>query len=149
MKKIGLIFVIAFLLLVSASAFGNENMMKGNGWAANPDSMINQLDPSNAPTIIPAHSGLMGLTEEGLPGAGGSAAGGPREARDSFVNYVDPSSVPGYADAESGAVTAEFTSFKARGSAAGGMSRELDTFPNYIDPSKLPGYVNLETGVVN
>ena len=147
MKKIWLIFVVAFLLLVTASAFGNESM-KGDRWAGHPDCMINQLDPSNAPTITPAHSGLMGLTEEGLPGAGGSAAGGPREVRDSLVNYIDPSSVPGYTDAESGAVTVEFTSFKARGSAAGGISSELDTFPNYIDPSN-PGYVNLETGVVN
>ena len=95
MKKIWLLLVMICLVLVAGTAFGDEFTTKTNDWASNPDSLINVLDPSNAPApIVPAHRGLLGLTEEGLPGAGGSAAGGRSETRDSLVNYLDPSNAP-------------------------------------------------------
>ena len=93
MKKIGLIVTVICLVLVAGSAFSDE-YTTGKAWASDPDSMINLLDPSNAPAPIVPHTGLMGLTEEGLPGAGGSAAGGVSEIRDSLVNYLDPSFAP-------------------------------------------------------
>jgi hypothetical protein len=93
MKKIGLILAVIGLVLVAGSALGDE-YTNTKGWASDPDSLINFLDPSNAPAPVVRHTGLMGLTEEGLPGAGGSAAGGRSEMRDSLVNYLDPSYEP-------------------------------------------------------
>ena len=92
MKKIGLIVAVIFLVLVAGAVFGAET--EARGWASDPDSLINFLDPSNAPAPAVPHRGLMGLTEEGLPGARGTAAGGPSEVRDSLVNYLDPSYTP-------------------------------------------------------
>lgn len=94
MKKIGLIVAVIILVLAVGSAFGDEYATKTMGWASDPDSLINFLDPSNAPAPIIPHKGLMGLTEEGLPGARGVAAGGLRETTDSLVNYLDPSFEP-------------------------------------------------------
>jgi hypothetical protein len=94
MKKIGLILAVICLVLSAGLAFGNENAVKPSGGINDPDSLINLLDPSNAPAAVIPHTGLMGLTEEGLPGAKGSAAGGPTEVRDSLVNYLDPSYEP-------------------------------------------------------
>ena len=96
MKKIWLILAVICLVLAAGAAFGDEYTTT-KGWASDPDSLINLLDPSNAPAPAVPHTGLMGLTEEGLPGAGGSAAGGPSEIRDSLVNYLDPSFVPAVA----------------------------------------------------
>jgi hypothetical protein len=95
MKKIGLIVAVIFLVLAAGVVFGDEYGMETKGWASDPDSLINFLDPSNAPAPKVPHKGLMGLTEQGLPGAGGTAAGGPSEVRDSLVNYLDPSYTPG------------------------------------------------------
>jgi hypothetical protein len=94
MKKIGLILAVIGLVLAAGSVFGDEYTTNAKGWAGDPDSLINFLDPSNAPAPIVPHRGLMGLTEEGLPGAGGSAAGGRGVMRDSLVNYLDPSYEP-------------------------------------------------------
>jgi hypothetical protein len=94
MKKIMLFLTVIILVLAVGSAFGDEYATKTMGWASDPDSLINVLDPSNAPAPIIPHKGLMGLTEEGLPGARGSAAGGLRETPDSLVNYLDPSYEP-------------------------------------------------------
>ena len=94
MKKIGLILAVIGLVLAAGSVFGDEYTTNSKGWASDPDSLINFLDPSNAPAPVVPHTGLMGLTEEGLPGAGGSAAGGRGEIQDSLVNYLDPSFAP-------------------------------------------------------
>ncbi len=94
MKKIGLIVAVIFLILAAGAVFGAEYATETKGWASDPDSLINFLDPSNAPAPVVPHRGLMGLTEEGLPGARGAAAGGPSEVRDSLVNYLDPSYTP-------------------------------------------------------
>jgi hypothetical protein len=95
MKKIGLIVAaVICLILAVGTALGDEYTTNSKGWAGDPDSMINFLDPSNAPVPVIPHKGLMGLTEEGLPGAKGSAAGGQREMTDSLVNYLDPSITP-------------------------------------------------------
>ena len=82
------------LVLAVGSAFGDEYATNTKGWASNPDSLINFLDPSNAPAPIVPHTGLMGLTEEGLTGAKGSAAGGRSVTTDSLVTYLDPSYEP-------------------------------------------------------
>ncbi|MGB9081151.1 MAG: hypothetical protein WCD00_07610 [Desulfuromonadaceae bacterium] len=97
MKKIGLIVAVICLILAVGSALGDEYTTNSKGWASDPDSMINILDPSNAPARVIPHKGLMGLTEEGLPGDKGSAAGGRSEVRDSLVNYLDPSYTPAIA----------------------------------------------------
>jgi hypothetical protein len=94
MKKIGLIVVVICLILAVGTALGDEYTTNSKVWAGDPDSMINLLDPSNAPAPAIPHKGLMGLTEEGLPGAKGSAAGGQRVTPDSLVNYLDPSYEP-------------------------------------------------------
>ena len=94
MKKIGLIIAVICLILAVGSALGDEYTANSRGWAGDPDSMINLLDPSNAPEPVIPHKGLMGLNEEGLPGARGSAAGGRQEMPDSLVNYLDPSYEP-------------------------------------------------------
>lgn len=86
-----LLAVICFVL-IAGFAFGDEYTMESKGGPNDPDSLINTLDPGNAPAqMIPAHKGLMGLNEEGLPGAYGSAAGGRREIQDTFLNYLNPS----------------------------------------------------------
>ena len=95
MKKIMLLLMVIGLVLVFGISFAEEGMATAKGTMNDPDSLINYLDPSNAPVVkVPAHRGLLGLTEEGLPGAGGSAAGG-MENPDSFINYLDPSNAPG------------------------------------------------------
>jgi hypothetical protein len=93
MKKIGLILAILCLVVAVGTAFGDE-YTDTKAWGSNPDSLIYYLDPSNAPAPQVLHTGLMGLNEEGLPGARGSAAGGAGEIRDSLVNYLDPEFVP-------------------------------------------------------
>lgn len=94
MKKIGLIIAVICLILAVGSALGDEYTANSKGWASDPDSIINLLDPSNAPAPVIPHKGLMGLNEEGLPGTQGSAAGGRQEMPDSLVNYLDPSYEP-------------------------------------------------------
>ena len=94
MKKIGLIVTVIFLVLAAGVVFGDDYGTSTKGWASDPDSLINSLDPSNAPALMVPHTGLMGMTEEGLPGAKGSAAGGRSETTDSLVNYLDPSYEP-------------------------------------------------------
>ena len=95
MKKLLLIISVLCLVLAAGAVFGEEYTINTTGWGSDPDSLINALDPENAPIPIVPHKGLLGLTEEGLPGARGYAAGGPSETRDSLVNYLDPSFEPG------------------------------------------------------
>ena len=96
MKKIMLLLSVIGLVLVFGLSFAEEGMTKTRGPMGDPDSLINFLDPSNAPVAtVPLHRGLLGLTEEGLPGAGGSAAGDMSENPDSLIHYLDPSNVPG------------------------------------------------------
>jgi len=92
MKKVGLFLAVICLVLAAGSVFGDEYTTKAKDPTSNPDSLINFLDPSNAPGVtVPAQEGL---TEEGLPGARGSAAGGRSEFKDSMLNYLDPSYEP-------------------------------------------------------
>lgn len=104
MKKILLILTVIFLVLAAGVVFGSEYAMSSKSWAGDPDSLINSLDPEHAPAPIIPHTGLMGLTEEGLPGARGSAAGGMSRELDTFPNYIDPSRLPGYVELETGVV---------------------------------------------
>ena len=95
MKKIWMLVAVLCLVLAAGSAFGEEYGTMAKDPTSDPDSLINFLDPSNAPgAIMPAHKGLLGLTEEGLPGAGGWAAGGRGEMKDSLLFYLDPSYAP-------------------------------------------------------
>jgi len=49
MKKIGLIVVVICLILAVGTALGDEYTTYSKSSAGDPDSMINLLDPSNAP----------------------------------------------------------------------------------------------------
>ena len=96
MKRIMLLLTVIGLVLVFGLSFAEEGMATTKGPMDDPDSLINYLDPSNAPVVkVPAERGMFGVTEEGLPGAGGSAAGGLSENPDSFINYLDPTNAPG------------------------------------------------------
>jgi hypothetical protein len=78
MKRVIVLLVVVGVVVAFGSAFALEK-----------DSMINYLDPSNAPVVKATEA--TGL--QGLP-AGGSGAGGMGENADSFINYLDPSNAP-------------------------------------------------------
>lgn len=108
MKKIlwMIIAALGMVLVVGTALAAEKNVMVFKDPTADPDSMINTLDPSNAPVrVVPAHRGLLGLTEEGLPGVKGAAAGGMGEKTDSLINDLDPSNAPGARIMKGSAVT--------------------------------------------
>ncbi len=95
MKRIISILMLLGMFLVVVTAFGMETAAIAKDSTLDPDSMVNYLDPTNAPVAAVAeHRGLMGLTEWGLPGIGGSAAGGMGENPDSIVYHLDPTNAP-------------------------------------------------------
>jgi hypothetical protein len=89
----------------------------GSAFAFAEESMINYLDPSNAPVVKATEAtGLMGLPE------GGSGAGGRGENPESFINYLDPSNAP--------------ASRVVKGPAAAITRDDPDGFIHTIDPSQ-------------
>jgi hypothetical protein len=89
MKRI-LVFAAALgLCLVFGLAFAGENITKTKDATLDPDSLINYLDPINAPArVVPEATGLFGLEVTG------SAAGSMRENPDSLINFLDPANAP-------------------------------------------------------
>jgi len=95
MKKIWLYLAVICLVLVVGSAFGDTYTSTSRDRSADPDSMINALDPTNAPgTTMLVYKTRWGFTVADMIGEGGSAAGGMSERQDSVVNYLDPTNAP-------------------------------------------------------
>jgi hypothetical protein len=95
MKRIISVLMLIGIFLIVVTAFGAETVAIAKDSTLDPDSMVNYLDPTNAPAAAVAeHRGLLGLTEWGLPGIGGSAAGGMGDNPDSMLYVLDPTNAP-------------------------------------------------------
>lgn len=107
MKKI-----LGFVSVVGLSLVFGLGFAEAKDATLDPDSMINYLDPSNAPArVAPKATGE----------ATGSAVGGMRENPDSLINSLDPSNAPSAA--------------RPKGIVVAAAPANLDSIIHFISPA--------------
>jgi hypothetical protein len=118
MKKTLMVLMTVMLAATLGTAYANESAAARGAAIGDRDSLINTLDPTNAPAAVVAGESRI----EGS-GAGGTFAGISENA-DSLINYLDPSNAP-----------------KARiaaSTATAGSRESADSLIYDLDPSNAP-----------